>query len=169
MFYQAAPNQKQFIVNLLSKHGITPTQQRVEIGLVLLTKAQHLSADQLLERVNADAPVASKATIYNTLGLFVEQGLIREVIVDSKKVFYDSNTEPHHHFFDLDSGTLHDIAVDQVVIKDLPIPPDQATIKDVSIVFRVERTHPSAHDPKLNATPPWSVDPLAMEALENVV
>lgn len=139
MFYQAAPNQKQFIVNLLSKHGITPTQQRVEIGLVLLTKAQHLSADQLLERVNVDAPVASKATIYNTLGLFVEQGLVREVIVDSKKVFYDSNTAPHHHFFDLDSGTLHDIAVDQVVIQDLPIPPDQATIKDVNIVFRVER------------------------------
>ena len=139
MFYQVAPNQKQFIVNLLTKHGITPTQQRVEIGLVLLTKAQHLSADQLLERVNADTPVASKATIYNTLGLFVEQGLVREVIVDSKKVFYDSNTEPHHHFYDVDTGTLHDIGIDQVVIQDLPTPPDQAIIKDVNIVFRVER------------------------------
>jgi len=139
MFYQAAPNRKQFIVNLLTQHGITPTQQRVEIGMVLLTKAQHLSADQLLDKVNSHAPVASKATVYNTLGLFVEQGLAREVIVDSKKVFYDSNTEPHHHFYDTESGTLHDIAISEVEIKTFPKPPKQAVIRDVSIVFRVGR------------------------------
>lgn len=151
MFYQAAPNRKQFIVNLLTQHGITPTQQRVEIGMVLLTKAQHLSADQLLDKVNCNAPVASKATIYNTLGLFVEQGLVREVIVDSKKVFYDSNTEPHHHFYDTDSGMLHDIAIDEVEIKALPKPPKQAVIKDVSIVFHVEREHISNDDTEDNA------------------
>jgi len=139
MFYQVAPNQKQFIVNLLTKKGITPTQQRVEIGMVLLTKTQHLSADQLLERVNQKSPVASKATVYNTLGLFVEHGLVQEVIVDSKKVFYDSNTEPHHHFYNIDTGTLHDIDINKVEIKNLPELPESATLKDVNIVFRVEK------------------------------
>ena len=167
MFYQAAPNRKQFIVNLLTQHGITPTQQRVEIGMVLLTKAQHLSADQLLERVNSTAPVASKATIYNTLGLFVEQGLVREVIVDSKKVFYDSNTEPHHHFYDTESGTLHDIAIDEVEIKTLPTPPKQSVIRDVSIVFRVGRAE-SSDDENIDKGNISESSPVAETKLENI-
>jgi Fur family iron response transcriptional regulator len=108
--------------------------------MVLLTKDQHMSADKLLEQVNLNSPVASKATIYNTLGLFVEYGLVREVIVDSKKVFYDSNTKPHHHFYNVDTGSLHDIDISQVQITNLPTPPDAAVIKDVNIVFRVEKT-----------------------------
>jgi len=167
MFFQAAPNRKQFIVNLLTQHGITPTQQRVEIGMVLLTKAQHLSADQLLERVNSNAPVASKATIYNTLGLFVEQGLGREVIVDSKKVFYDSNTDPHHHFYDTESGTLHDIAIDEVEIKTLPKPPKQAVIKDVSIVFRVGREEATS-DNFNDCNHVDDISELDTQAIENV-
>jgi len=167
MFFQAAPNRKQFIVNLLTQHGITPTQQRVEIGMVLLTKAQHLSADQLLERVNSNAPVASKATIYNTLGLFVEQGLVREVIVDSKKVFYDSNTDPHHHFYDTESGTLHDIAIDEVEIKTLPKPPKQAVIKDVSIVFRVGREEATS-DNFNDCNHVDDISELDTQAIENV-
>jgi Fur family iron response transcriptional regulator len=157
MFYQVAPNQKQFIVNLLTKQGITPTQQRVEIGIVLLTKTQHLSADQLLERVNEKSPVASKATVYNTLGLFVEHGLVREVIVDSKKVFYDSNTAPHHHFFNIDTGMLHDIDINMVEIKNLPDLPDSATLKDVNIVFRVEKNKDVAP----------AIEPVADEAMRS--
>ena len=77
---------KRYVIRQLTQHGITPTQQRVEIGLVLLTKCQHLSADQVLERVNASSTIVSKATIYNTLSLFVNKGLAKEVNVDSTRI-----------------------------------------------------------------------------------
>jgi len=116
----ATTNTKCLVVKLLTQHNITPTQQRVKIGMVLLTKRQHLSADQILVRVNFEASVVSKATVYNTLGLFVTKGLIREVIVDSAKVFYDSNTQPHHHFYNVDTGELSDIGTSDLLINQLP-------------------------------------------------
>jgi Fur family iron response transcriptional regulator len=130
---------KHKVVKMLNDRGISPTQQRLKIGMVLFNKNQHLSADQVLEMVNTDGNIASKATVYNTLGLFARKGLIREVIVDSTKVFYDSNTQPHHHFYNLDSGTLHDVAADQLQISGLPMPPDAAEIKDVDVIIRIQQ------------------------------
>ena len=138
---QEAPittNHKRHVVKLLNDHGITPTHQRVEIGLVLLTKAQHMSADLVLETVNAEQNIVSKATVYNTLGLFARKGLIREVIVDATKVFYDSNTRPHHHFYDVSCGTLHDIT-DELEIKGLPNPPGESEIQGVDVIVRICR------------------------------
>ncbi len=125
------------VVNLLSEHGITPTQQRILIAQEMLSRHQHLSADQVLQRVNAQSNTVSKATVYNTLGLFTEKGLIKVVIVDPSKVFYDSNTADHHHFYDVDSGTLHDIASDNLAIQQMPEPPDNAKIKHVEVIVRV--------------------------------
>ena len=65
----------------LREAGITPTQQRVQIAEILFAQPQHMSADQILAVVNSKGPIASKATIYNTLGLFARKGLVREVIV----------------------------------------------------------------------------------------
>jgi len=130
---------KSSVIKMLTRHGITPTQQRLEIGMVLFRKDQHLSADQLLEMVNTEGSIASKATVYNTLGLFARKGLIREVIVDSTKVFYDSNTRPHHHFYNIDTGTLHDVAADQLQITGIPTPPDAALVKDVEVIIRIQQ------------------------------
>jgi len=132
-------NNKRFVIRLLTQHGITPTQQRVEIGLVLLTKRQHLSADQVLEKVNATASIVSKATVYNTLSLFVNKGLAKEVYVDSSRILYDSNTRPHHHFYNVDTGTLYDIDAEQLELKEVPTPPEFAAIKDVEIIVRVHQ------------------------------
>jgi Fur family transcriptional regulator, iron response regulator len=117
--------------------GISPTPQRVEVAALLLERTQHLSADQVLARLmESDAPV-SKATVYNTLGLFAERGLVREVMVDATKVFYDSNTSAHHHFFNIDDGTLLDVASDDVVIDQLPAAPAGTRTDSVDIVIRV--------------------------------
>jgi len=129
---------KSKVVKLLNDRGISPTQQRLKIGMVLFNKDQHLSADQVLEMVNTETNIASKATVYNTLGLFARKGLIREVIVDSTKVFYDSNIKPHHHFYNVDTGTLHDVAADQLQISGLPTPPETAEIKDVDVIIRIQ-------------------------------
>lgn len=103
-------SEKQQLVDMLESHGIIPTRQRVNLAQILLTKPQHLSAEQLMETAwaNGDHHV-SKATVYNTLNLFVERGLIREIIADPTKSFYDSTTTTHGHYYNVDTGALMDI------------------------------------------------------------
>ncbi|MDH3948257.1 MAG: transcriptional repressor [Gammaproteobacteria bacterium] len=121
----------------LREAGITPTQQRVQIAEILFARPQHLSADQILAVVNREGPIASKATIYNTLGLFARKGLVREVIVDPSKVFYDSNTSEHHHFYNMDSGELTDIDAREVMISSLPDLPTNTQPAGIDIIFRI--------------------------------
>ena len=123
----------------LREAGITPTQQRVQIAEILFAQPQHMSADQILAVVNSKGPIASKATIYNTLGLFARKGLVREVIVDPSKVFYDSNTSEHHHFYNLDSGQLTDIDAGEVMISNLPDLPANTQAAGVDIIFRIRQ------------------------------
>ena len=124
---------------LLRKRGITPTQQRVQIASLLLARPQHLSAEQLLALVNRGKTVVSKATVYNTLGLFARKGLVREVIVDPTKVFYDSNTRRHHHFYHVDTGILTDIDEGQIDIGKLPELPECTVIDGIDVIVRLRR------------------------------
>lgn len=129
---------KDEVINLLKGHGITPTQQRVDIGRILFARPQHMSADQVLEMANAAGAQVSKATVYNTLGLFASKKLVREVIVDPSKVFYDSNTRPHHHFYNLDTHSLMDVDHQSVVIGGLPEVPPDAEIDGVEVIIRIK-------------------------------
>ncbi|HHJ15040.1 MAG TPA: transcriptional repressor [Gammaproteobacteria bacterium] len=128
---------KEEVVDLLRARGITPTQQRIDIARILFQRPQHLSADQVLAAVMADNAHVSKATVYNTLGLFARKRLVREVIVDPSKVFYDSNTHPHHHFYNIDSHTLTDIDEQMVSIETLPAPPEDTELDGVEVIIRV--------------------------------
>lgn len=126
---------------LLRKHGITPTHQRIEIAFALFSRLEHLSADQVLAAVNARHDEASKATVYNTLNLFVRQGLVREVIADPNKVFYDPNTSEHHHLYDVVNGTLTDIDASKVTVRGLPDLPEGMVTEGVDIIVRVRPKH----------------------------
>lgn len=111
------------IIERLAAHGVQATPQRVVLAEVLFAKPQHLSADQIIAAVRAAGVRVSKATVYNTLNLFCERGLLRTVEVDPARQFYDSTTNPHHHFYNVDTGELTDIpagAVDLTVTTDLP-------------------------------------------------
>lgn len=130
---QSTPSVK----DLLQQCGIAPTQQRHQIAQILFARPQHVSAEQVLERVNQEGSVASKATVYNTLGLFARKGLIREVIVDPSRVFYDSNPSAHHHFFNVDTGQLEDIEAQQLIVQNLPAPPAGTELESVDIIVRV--------------------------------
>lgn len=125
---------------ILRSHGVMPTAQRLRIGGMVLTRPTHFSAEQLYEEVNGSGSRVSKATIYNTLGLFVEKGLLRQVLVDPSKVFYDSNMTPHHHFYDVESGRLEDIDASEVRIGALPEPTDGVQIEGVDVIVRIRRT-----------------------------
>lgn len=93
----------------LRQHGIYPTGQRLAIAAVLLARHQHVTADGLHESLRRAGEQVSKATVYNTLSLFVDKGLVREIVVDSGKSFYDSNNSSHHHIFNADTGEITDI------------------------------------------------------------
>jgi Fur family iron response transcriptional regulator len=125
------------VADLLRRHGVTPTHQRIEIAYALFSRREHLSADQILSIVNMRHSETSKATVYNTLKLFLEKGLVREVIVDPSKVFYDPNTQPHHHFFNLADGRLIDIENEDMRILGLPAPPDGMVADSVDIIIRI--------------------------------
>lgn len=128
------------VEKLLVQHKISPTRQRRQIARILFARPQHLSAEQILASVNRDGGgnnIVSKATVYNTLGLFVNKGLIREVIVNSNKVFYDSNTNAHHHFYNVDTGMLQDVDAEHLSLHSMPIPPTGTELDGVDIIVRV--------------------------------
>lgn len=105
--------------------------------MIMLAEMQHLSADQVLARAKDEGYAVSKATVYNTLGLFAEKGLIRQVIVDPAKVFYDSNTGEHYHFYNVDTGKLIDLPAEQMAISDLPTVPAGTIAEGVDVIVRI--------------------------------
>ena len=125
------------MVEALRAHGVTPTHQRIEIALVLFGRMEHLSADQVMAAVNGRHTETSKATVYNTLNLFVEQRLVREVIVDPSKVFYDPNTGPHHHFYDIVTGEITDIDASLFDLAGLPALPPGKRADRFDIIIRI--------------------------------
>jgi len=125
------------LAGLLKRHDILPTRQRLMIARVLFNRVQHLCADQVMHFVNNGTDHVSKATVYNTLGLFARKGLIREVIVDPARVFYDPNTGEHHHFYNVDTGELRDIEASALELATLPELPPGTVADGVEVIIRL--------------------------------
>ena len=128
------------ILAKFENHSVLPTPQRLEVAAILLRKPQHMSADQIIADLRARNSTVSKATVYNTLKLFEKNGLIRECVVDSERRFYDSSTHPHHHFYNVDTGILSDIATDEITISGLPGMPAGTTCERVELIVRVRNS-----------------------------
>ncbi len=125
------------IVKLLQQHDVTPTRQRIEIAGYLYQRPQHLSAENILEGVNAEGHRVSRATVYNTMGLFTDKGLVREILIDRERIFYDTNRSEHYHVYDVDSGELHDVMQSEIEIAAVPKLPEGARIVDTNVILRV--------------------------------
>ncbi len=123
--------------------GIGPTRQRLRIAEIMLRTERHFSAEQLMREVNSTKPPISKATIYNTLRLFTDKGLLREVIIDPQRVYYDSRVEPHHHFYNPGSGEITDIPAEQIQVSGLPVPPADTDADGVEIIVRLRESRPA--------------------------
>ena len=130
---------RQRVLRRLGAHNVIPTPQRVMVGQILFAGPQHLSADQILKAIQATGSEVSKATVYNTLNLFVERGLARQVNVDPTRACYDSTTEPHHHFYNVDTRELKDIPESEIELKELPELPSGTRVDGVQVVVRVRR------------------------------
>jgi len=122
---------------LLAGRGVLPTAQRIDIALLMLGRPQHLSAEQIIDAIRLSGLRISKATVYNTLNLFCERGLLRAVDVDPTRQYYDSSTGPHHHFYNVDTGELTDIPVESVLLNVETAPPPGTEQAGVEVIVRV--------------------------------
>ena len=130
---------KDEVMQRLVSRGVLPTAQRVEVGLLLFARPQHLSADQIIAGLRANGSHVSKATVYNTLNLFAERGLIRQLSVDGSRAWFDSNVDAHYHFHDMTSGALIDVPIPDVEFSRLPPPPPGTEVAGTDIVIRLRR------------------------------
>lgn len=122
----------------LQSVGLRPTRQRLGLARLLFEHGhRHVTAEQLhAEAVATDLPV-SLATIYNALHQFTDAGLLREVVVEVGKSYFDTNTSDHHHFFMEGTGHLVDIPGDDVVLASLPLAPDGTRVARVEVIVRL--------------------------------
>ena len=124
------------------RHGILSTPQRFEIAQILLEKPQHLSAEQIIDKLRARGSRVSKATVYNTLNLFAERGLVGECLVDPERRYYDSNRDAHHHFYNVDTGELTDIPRDAIKFAEMPDFPGEGSLEGIEVLIKVRSEPP---------------------------
>ena len=127
------------VSHILETHGIRPTQQRIRVAQVLLATPVHMTADQLLVALKQSTSRVSKATVYNTLKLFVDHGLARQIHLDPDRCVYDSTMAPHHHFQNVETGEMLDIQPRDLEFAKLPPLPPGTEIDSVDVVIRVRR------------------------------
>ena len=128
-------------LELLRAARLRPTRQRLALARLLFEQGdRHVSAEQLHGEAVAAAVPVSLATVYNTLHQFVGAGLLREVVVNPGRSYFDTNVGDHHHFFFEDTGQLVDIASDRIGLTSLPAPPAGTAIRRVDVIVRVGPT-----------------------------
>ena len=127
------------ISDMLSVHRIRSTRQRVAIATQMFDKEQHLSADVILERVNNDLTTVtvSRATVYNTLRLFVKKGILKEIAIDPQRTIFDTDTHLHHHVLNVDTGELRDIAPLSIDVSDVDGINSNENVAGIDLIIKV--------------------------------
>jgi len=134
------PLERNDVVAMLQRFKISPTRQRVEIAEFLFKRPQHLSAEKILAGVTSEGSRVSRATVYNTMGLFTSKGVVREVLIDRERVFYDSNTAVHQHVYNVDTGELTDVYDAEVDMVSEPELAEGLKLIGTDVVFKVTAT-----------------------------
>tara|TARA_R110000824_G_scaffold118960_14_gene272041 strand:+ start:161045 stop:161476 length:432 start_codon:yes stop_codon:yes gene_type:complete len=126
--------------------GLRPTRQRLALGRLLFDGGdRHVTAEALHEEAQKAGVSVSLATVYNTLHQFTGAHLLREVVVDSARTYFDTNVSDHHHFFVENSGKLMDIDGKQIAIIGLPDAPEGTGIARVDVIVRLAgEPHPES-------------------------
>ena len=126
------------VISILQKAGLRPTRQRMGLARLLFEAGnRHVTAEELYEEASVASIPVSLATVYNTLHQFTASGLLREVIVEPGRAYFDTNTSGHHHFFFEESGDICDIPENEISIARLPSLPDGSSLSRVDVVVRV--------------------------------
>jgi Fur family iron response transcriptional regulator len=126
------------ILERLRAAGLRPTRQRMALAKLLFADGdRHVTAEALHKQALRNRVRVSLATVYNTLHQFTEANLLREVVVDTARSCFDTNTNHHHHFFCEDTQELSDIPGDAIRVDSVPAPPNGTAVRRVDVVVRV--------------------------------
>jgi Fur family iron response transcriptional regulator len=126
------------VVAILRAANLRPTRQRRALATLLFSGGdRHVSAERLHEQARDLGIQVSLATVYNTLHQFTEAGLLRELVVDADRAYFDTNTHHHHHFFDETTGVLTDFPDSAVTLSTVPDAPSGSRVTRVDVVVRV--------------------------------
>ena len=126
--------------NLLQQAKLRATRQRLGLAELIFSQGErHVTAEGLYAEALGAGLRISQTTVYNTLHQFTEAGLLREILADPRRIYFDTNVDPHHHFLDEDTGEMEDIPVDSVSVMGLPTPPPGKMIEGVDVIVRVRR------------------------------
>src|SRR5438552_13691961 len=126
------------LVERLRTVGLRLTRPRLALARLLFDGGdRHITAEQLHGESTAASISVSLATVYNVLHQFTAAGLLREVVVEPGRSYFDTNIDDHHHFFWESSGLLQDIPGEAVVVSGLPLPPAGSEIRRVEVIVRV--------------------------------
>jgi Fur family iron response transcriptional regulator len=127
-------------IGRLRAAGLRPTRQRLALARLLFDGAhRHVTAEQLHSEARHANIQVSLATVYNTLHQFTGAGLLREVVVEPGRAYFDTNISDHHHFFFEDDGRLVDIEARQIAPLSLPSAPEGMAISRVDVIIRCRR------------------------------
>ncbi len=128
------------IVQRLRQAGLRPTRQRLCLARLLFEPGdRHVTAEQLHSEANTARVEVSLATVYNTLHQFTEAGLLREVVIEPGRSYFDTNVSNHHHFYLEEDGALMDIPGEHIALAEVPTPPEGLKVSRVDVVVRVTR------------------------------
>ena len=128
------------LVERLRAVGLRPTRQRLALARLLFDgEDRHVTAEQLHGEALGAAIQVSLATVYNALHQFTDAGLLREVVVEPGRSYFDTNIDDHHHFFCESTGRLQDIPGELVRVRELPKPPAGAEIRRVDVIIRIRQ------------------------------
>ena len=134
------PELREMATQRLRAAGLRPTRQRLELaGTLFRAGDRHVTAEALHAEVAASGARVSLATVYNTLHQFTAAGLLRQVVVDASRSYFDTNIGNHQHFFVEDEGMLIDIPGDSIAVAGVPAPPKGLSVDRVDVVIRVRR------------------------------
>ena len=129
----------------LRRHGIHPTPQRLAVARFVLRAETHPSADEVLSRVRGRHPTLSRATVYNTLNLFVDRGLLRARVLKEGTVVFDPNLARHHHFIDEETGRIYDVPWEALDVRG-PDSLDGLEVREYYVVMRGRTRQAKAED-----------------------
>ena len=126
------------IIEQLKAAGLRPTRQRLALAKLLFDQGnRHVTAEMLHSEASAAKVRVSLATVYNTLHQFTSAGLLREVVVEAGRSYFDTNVSEHHHFYFEDTCGLEDIPGDKIQVADIPAPPKGTRLSQVDVIVRV--------------------------------
>ena len=132
-------------LNRLKDAGLRPTRQRLALAKLLFENGhRHVTAEQLHSEALGNNVRVSLATVYNTLHQFTEAGLLREIVVDPGRSYFDTNTVAHYHFYCAEEGLLDDIPAEHMPLPSIPSVPAGTEIESIEVVVRLRKSLNSA-------------------------